>query len=136
MTNRKLFQFNMREDEECENCGEIISHLLYKCNTTKTIWESLKGWLQPFIREEVHIDEISCILGNENNTLLTNYIFIILKHEIYKFKWKKIPYRLLFLKRSLKNYMNIELYNGKLQGTERKVLGRWSPLINHLKYIH
>ena len=113
----------MREDDKCENCWEVesISHLLYKCNTTKIICESLKTWLQPLIREEVHIDEISCILGNKNNTVLTNYIFIILKHEIYKFKWKKIPYRLIFLKRSLKNYMNIELYNGKIHGTERKV---------------
>ena len=44
MTNRKLFQFNMRDDENCENCGEVksISHLLYKCNTTKIIWDSLK----------------------------------------------------------------------------------------------
>ena len=104
MTNRKLFQYNMKEDDKCENCGEIetISLLLYNCNTTKIIWESLKTWLQPLIREEVHIDEVSCILGNKNNTVLTNYIFIILKHEIYKFKWKKIPYRLMFLKRSLK----------------------------------
>ena len=63
-----------------KNCGEIetISLLLYNCNTTKIIWESLKTWLQPLIREEVHIDEVSCILGNKKNTVLTNYRIYLL----------------------------------------------------------
>ena len=69
----------------------------------------------------------------QKKTILVNYIFIIVKHEI--FKWKKIPYKLIFLKRSLKNYMNIEPYNGRTTGNERKVLGKWSPLMNDLKNV-
>ena len=137
VTNRKLLQFNMRMDEKCDNCGEIetITHLLYNCTTTKRIWASTLDWLTPLIREEIYHDEKSILIGNTKNTILVNYIFIILKHEIYKFKWKKIPYKLIFLKRSLKNYMNIELYNGRTTGKERKVLGKWSPLMNDLKNV-
>ena len=52
------------------------------------------------------------------------------------FNWKRIPYKLIFLKRSLKNYMNIELYNGKTSGSERKVLGKWSPLMNDNIFVN
>ena len=137
VTNRKLLQFNMRIDELCDNCGEIesITHLLYNCTTTKRIWASTLDWLTPLIREEIYHDKTSILIGNTKNTILVNYIFIIVKHEIYKFKWKKIPYKLIFLKRSLKNYMNIELYNGRTTGNEQKVLGKWSPLMNDLKNV-
>ena len=137
MTNRKLYQFNLRDNEECDQCGEIetISHLLYNCNYIKQIWNSTINWLSPLIREDIQYDKNSILLGNTRNTILVNYIFIVLKHEIYKFKWKKIQYRLIFLKRSLKNYMNIELYNAKIIGKEEKTLGKWSPLLNNLRNI-
>ena len=137
ITNRKLLQFNICQDENCDNCGEIetITHLLYNCTTTKRIWASVLDWITPLIRDEIYGDKISILIGNTKNTILVNYIFIILKHEIYKFKWKKIPYKLIFLKRSLKNYMNIELYNGRTVGNEMKVLGKWSPLMNDLNNV-
>ena len=97
MTNRKLYQFNLRDNEESDQCGEIenISHLLYNCNYIKQIWTSTVNWLSPLIREDIHYDKNSILLGNTRNTLLVNYIFIVLKHEIYKLKWKKIQYRLI-----------------------------------------
>ena len=127
MTNRKLYQFNLRDNEECEHCGEVetISHLLYNCNYIQQIWNSTIEWLTPLVGEEIYQDTQSILLGNTKNTILVKYVFIILKHEIYKFKWKKIQYRLIFLKRSLKNYMNIEIYNAKVLGNERKTLGKW-----------
>ena len=137
MTNRKLYQFNLRDNEECDYCGEVetISHLLYNCKYIQQIWNLTIEWLTPLVRDEIYQDKQSILLGNSKNTILINYVFIILKHEIYKFKWKKIQYRLIFLKRSLKNYMNIELYNAKVLGDERKTLGKWSPLMNTLRNI-
>ena len=138
MTNRKLYQFNLRDNEVCDHCGEVetISHLLYNCEHVQQIWNQTIEWLTPLVREEIYHDKQSIILGNTKNTILVNYVFIILKHEIYKFKWKRIQYRLIFLKRSLKNYMNIELYNAKVLGKEQKTLGKWSPLMNTLRNIH
>ena len=138
MTNRKLYQFNLRDNEVCDHCGEVetISHLLYNCEHVQQIWNQTIQWLTPLVREEIYHDKQSIILGNTKNTILVNYVFIILKHEIYKFKWKRIQYRLIFLKRSLKNYMNIELYNAKVLGKEQKTLGKWSPLMNTLRNIH
>ena len=91
------------------------------------------NWLTPLIREEIYIDEESILLNNPKNTILVNYIFITLKHEIYKFKWKQSPYKLIFLKRTLINYMNIEVYNGNNIGNIERVLGKGSPQINDLR---
>ena len=138
MTNRKLYQFNLRVNEECDHCREVetISHLLYYCNYIQKIWNLTIEWLTPLVREEIYHDKMSILLGNTKNTILINYVFIILKHKIYKFKWRKIQYRLIFLKRSLKKYMNIEIYNAKVLGNERKTLGKWSPQMNTLRNIH
>ena len=137
MTNRKLLQFNLRDNANCDFCGEIesITHLLYKCEHVKQVWESLFVWLRRIIRDEIYSDETSILVGNDKNTILVNYIFITLKHEIYKFKWRCVKYKLIFLKRTLKNCMNIELYNGNITGRERTVLGKWSPILNELRYV-
>ena len=75
--------------------------------------------------------------SNTNNTILVKYIFITFKYEIYKFKWRQIQYKLVFLKKTSKKCMNIELYNGKVNGEEqKKVLGKYSPKINDLRNIH
>ena len=42
----------------------------------------------------------------------------------------------LLIKRTLKNCMNIELYNGQVTGKYQKVLGKWSPLLNEMRYVH
>ena len=95
----------------------------------------LTGLLQ-LIGEEIYHDKMSILLGNTQNTILVNYVFIILKHEIYKFKWKRILYRLMFLKRSLQNYMNIELYNARVAGNEEKNLGKMVTSVEQFaKYI-
>ena len=137
MTNRRLLQFNLRDNANCDFCGEIesIAHLLYSCEHVKQIWEALLVWLRRIMRDEIYSDETSILIGNDKNTLLVNYIFITLKHEIYKFKWRRVKYKLIFLKRTLKNYMNIELYNGNITGRERIVLGKWSPILNELRYV-
>ena len=56
MTNRKLYQFNLRENENCDHCGQVetISHLLYNCNYVKQIWNLTIEWLTPLIREEIY----------------------------------------------------------------------------------
>ena len=74
--------------------------------------------------------------GNTKNTILVKYIFITFKYEIYKFKWRQIQYKLVFLKTTSKNCMNIELYNDKVNGEEQKVLVKCSPKINDLRNIH
>ena len=52
--------------------------------------------------DDIHSDEASILNGNTKNTIHVNYIFITLKHEMYKFKWRQIQYNLLFLKGILK----------------------------------
>ena len=135
MTNRKLLQFNLRDNENCDFCGNIetISHLLYECNHIRNIWDQLISWLRRIKTDELYTDETSLLLGNNKNTLLVNYIFITLKHEVYKFKWKQKEYKLINLKRTLKNCMNIELYNGNVTGKYQKILGKWSLLLNEMR---
>ena len=48
VTNRKLFQFGIRDNDICDNCNttETISHLLIECTTTSNLWIELRLWLQ------------------------------------------------------------------------------------------
>ena len=66
MTNKKMFQFNLRNDDLCEECHvrEDISHLLYNCPTAFTIWEDLKNWLTASTNQNYHFDQKSTLLGN------------------------------------------------------------------------
>ena len=48
VTNRKLMQFNIRDNEKCDNCNdtETISRLLYECQNARRIWENIEQWLR------------------------------------------------------------------------------------------
>ena len=47
MTNRKLHQFNLRPNDQCDICNvtDTISHLLYYCQNAIEIWHQLFIWL-------------------------------------------------------------------------------------------
>ena len=90
MTNKKLHQFNLRNDDKCDECGAIegISHLLYECQTVHQVWISLENWLLRNITSTLYFDKKSIVLGNTLNEPIVNALIIITKHEIYKSKWK------------------------------------------------
>ena len=69
MTNKKLQQFNLRNNDNCESCGarEDISHLLYECPLVYQIWISLENWLLRNITSMLYFDKNSIILGNTKN---------------------------------------------------------------------
>ena len=54
----------------------------------------------------------------------TNYIIIVVKHEIYKGKWKDLTPTLNVIKRTLKNYMKIEIFIAMMYDTVEKNMGK------------
>ena len=135
VTNRKLNQFGIRDSEKCEYCDEIetISHLLYDCPSAQKICNETKTWLTNEYAQTFHIDKKSVLIGNIQNEIIINYIFTIIKHEIYKQKWTKSQLNVYKIKRILKNHMDLEIYIGTIKNNIQKVLGNWSTLYNHLK---
>ena len=91
VTNRKLFMFGLRDNENCDICNipETSTHLLYDCTNAQKIWTDISRWLRNNIRSEVYLDKLSILLGNPRNEILTNCVILIVKHEIYKQKWNK-----------------------------------------------
>ena len=134
MTNRKLCQFNLRDNDLCENCQstEDIAHLLFDCPLSFAIWESLKTWLTATTNKTYHFDRKSIILGNKDNDLLTNTLFLLRKNEIYKRKWKENIVNIEYLKRIFLRQMKVDLYIGTINNNLPRALGKWSPIHNVL----
>ena len=88
ITNKKLYQFNIKENDHCEHCDEIdtIVHLLYECRRFGDLWNDMENWLNTVLTKPVKMDLPSIIVGNNSNEYITNQILIEAKHEIYKSK--------------------------------------------------
>ena len=106
ITNKKLFQFGLIEDEHCDKCNDVetIQHLLMECETLENLWSDVERWSREKVNRRLHSDLVSTILGNEDNKFLANYIIKVVKHEIYKGKWKNHIPTVIDIKRTLKNY--------------------------------
>ena len=137
VTNRKLKQFGIRENESCDNCDETetITHLLYDCPKATEIWQAVIRWLERISPNTMYFDKTSVLLGNTKNEVIINYIILTTKHEIYKSKWKKTKLTLTKLKHIFKNQMDLEIYIGTVKNSLPKVLGKWSPVLNNLRNL-
>ena len=137
ITNRKLFQFSIRNNDLCEYCGllEDVTHLLLKCDRIKHIWIELERWLNTLRTNRVNMDDTSILLGNPQNELIINYVIIITKHEIYKSKWNRTGINLIKIKKILKSHMDLDIYLGTIRSCLPKMLGKWSTLYNNLRNL-
>ena len=137
VTNKKLQQFGIRDNNLCDRCDSIetISHLLFECQYSQHIWEGISEWLNNIINSEIYMDKGSVLLGNIRNETVTNCILLIVKHELYKCKWNKTNLTIPRLKKIIKGHIDLDCYRGTIQGTKNKSLGKWSSIINDLKNV-
>ena len=135
ITNKKLLQFGIKDNGLCKRCGEeeTISHLLYLCQQQRVLWQEVTRWLNSIFNNTIFTDEQSITLGNKNNELIINYVFIVVKHEIYKSKWNRTIVNLPKNKKTLKYYLETDIFIGTMKNTLPKTLGKWSSLYNNIK---
>ena len=95
ITNRKLFQFKIRENDlysYCSNSSETIEHLLYRCPMVMSLWSKIQKWCQDNNDNQVNLEENVILLGVDNSNQLSQTLITNTKHTIYKCKFKgKIP---------------------------------------------
>ena len=137
VTNKKLQQFGLRDNNLCDRCDSIetISHLLFECPFAQNIWTGVERWLNQTINSDVYMDKVSVMLGNPKNEIVTNCILLIVKHELYKSKWNRTVLNVPRLKRIIKNHMDLDVYLGTIQGKKDKSLGKWSSILNELQNL-
>ena len=137
ITNKKLFTFGLRDNENCELCNipESINHLLYDCPNAREIWTDLEHWLRTVIRSTIYMDIVSILLGNPRNEVVINCILLIVKHEIYKRKWNGSNLNLLKIKRIIKSHMDLDIYLVTIHGKPEKAIGKWSSIFHNLQLI-
>ena len=134
ITNKKLQQFGIRDNNVCDNCDEeeTIIHLLINCPVAVTIWREISQWLHRTLNSEIHLETNDILLGNPKNETVTNCVILIVKHEIYKNKWNRTRLTLQKLKSVIKSHMDLDVYLGRSQGRPQKAIGKWSSLYNLL----
>ena len=135
ITNRKLFQFGIRDNDHCDVCAttETISHLLYECPNVRELWTELQLWLERSLNTNIFVSSTDILLGNSRNDPVTNCIFLITKHEIYKQKWNRTRLTIHKLKIIIKHHMDLECYLGKIRGNQEKTMGKWASIYHHLQ---
>ena len=112
-----------------------IFHIYYMTIGTRELWTNLETWLNSIMAKPVKTDLTSILLGNPDNELIINYIFIICKHEIYKSKCNRSPINIIKIKKILKSHMELDIYLSTVKNSLPKTLGKWSSLYNVLKNI-
>ena len=134
LTNRKLHIFKLIDTEKCDNCDKVetIAHLLLDCKQLEQIWNEHERWINHNINKRVQFDKRSIILGNPENSIIVNYIFMLTKHEIYKSKWQK-KVTLENIIKKLQYYLQIEEYVNTVSIGRGKTLGKWSPIYHTQK---
>ena len=137
ITNKKLRQFNLLDHDTCDECGttETICHMLYECRQIRNLWTILERWLSRITGERLTLDLNTILLGNKDYNYIVNYVIIVTKHEIYRYKWNHRVPNLADLKRKLKTYLIIEMYIGTISNTVEKTIGKWSPIYNAIRNI-
>ena len=137
MTNKKLEQFGIRDNNLCDECGaiETIPHLLFNCPERQNLWQDVSDWLRRTTNRNTSMDDKSVILGNINNNLICIYVTIVTKHEIYKTKWNKTRVTLAKVKKILKYLMETDIYVSNVNHTLQKTIGKWSSLYNVLRNL-
>ena len=86
-------------------------------------------WIIRNIHEYVECNIESAILGFKKYSILVNYIFIIVKHEIFKSKWSKKLINMDSIVNTLKEYLIIEEYISTISHRREKTLGKFSPIL-------
>ena len=135
ITNRKLFQFGIKDSDNCNVCDttETISHLLLECPSVRAIWTELQQWLERSLNTTIYISATDILLGNPRNDPVTTCILLITKHEIYKQKWNRTRLTIPKLKIIIKQHMDLECYLGKIRGNPEKTMGKWASIYHHLQ---
>ena len=64
-------------------------------NTVIWIWTNLTIWLNSIMAKPIILEKSAILLGSAENKIITNYIFIFTKHEIYKGKWNRTKTNLI-----------------------------------------
>ena len=128
MTNKKLNQFNLRQNDLCDICNvtDTISHLLYHCQNVSQIWQQLFSWLGRNLNSIIYTDEGSALLGNPVNEPIVNTLFLMTKDATYKSRCKNTILNFRHLLLTFKDQMQIEIYKGTVKNNLVKVLGKWS----------
>ena len=135
LTNRKLYQFRLIESEKCDTCQETetILHLLVDCPGNKTLWDDMIQWIMVNVNENTILDKKSIVLGNHSNSIICNFILLVIKHEIYKSKWSKRKVTKHYIINKLSHYLTIEEYVHTISSEIQKNLGKWSPIYHKIK---
>ena len=105
-TNKKLYQFKIKQSNECDYCGqaeESLIHLFCECDITSGIWQDVLDWLgNQSIRTE-YLTDIQIIFGDPKFDPVINRVLVTTIMIIFKNKVGGRPHRMAQVIASLKS---------------------------------
>ena len=131
VTNKKLKQFKISEDDNCSFCNneaETIEHLFFYCPKINDLWGKYIKWVQSVNYNKIELDIKLILLGPKKIDPLLFTIITIVKQIIYKKRHKNKAPTLAQIQCILKYHMNIERYIAMCNNRIPHFLGKWSPI--------
>ena len=130
-TNKKLFQYNIKQSSDCEYCGqaeESLIHLFCECDIASVIWQEVVDWLGKQLIKTEYLTDSPILLGEPSFDPVVNRVLITTKMIIFKNKMEmrapRLPQVIASLKLQFKTEKSIASNNNK----EVSFNGFWSPL--------
>jgi len=109
-TQRSLKRYRLSDSDTCTYCNgdvETIQHVLFRCPTTRQVWNEFEIWLRPVLEIGELITEKSVIMGSFSNDII-NLLMLIVKYSCYVAKFKKELPNINSVKRAIKYEYELE----------------------------
>jgi len=133
VTNDYLFKCKIKDTDRCYFCSqytESLEHLFWDCIHIKHLWSDFATTLKPFVDITSMLVKRTAMLGCEeqNDSLLINHLFILVKRYIYVQKCKENTICLKGLMQFIKQQFILDTH---MSNSKRMI--KWQPLMHMLQ---
>ena len=133
--NNVLYHWRVVNSQICDYCKykQTPLHLLYSCSRAKRIWSQLGDYIDDF-GFDFQATPSKIILNNFDIPII-NFIVLVIKQMLFRFKCTKEELTWSEIVREIENLYEIELYNAILNRKLAKHVYKWKYLKPECIYL-
>ncbi len=127
-TNSFLQKIGKREDNLCTFCeteSETIEHIFFNCTKVQSLLRQLEDWYKTSTSNEIDLDRMSFLLGNQNHSGIVNHLYSITKQYIYRCKCGLLDLQFPHLLNTIIYTFKIEKY---INNNSQSFKDKWAVL--------
>ena len=131
ITNKKLFDMNIRNDSKCPYCEETIEtieHAFLECPEVIILWKDIERWLRVHVDSKISISDTDKILGQGLSNSIIEKAITATKKAIYRNRQYGGKHNLKEVLNILSKLMKVEEYQASVKGNDTSFLHIWEKV--------